>query len=133
MRLHISRTLHCHPCLLHPIFWSTLNPTSCRHLHVRGDHIFGKRSDATTSIITLYDGFFLDINNLFGEKGVNPDANVVAALSASYVTMSSLFQILLELRILVFGGDVIGLSYLIQYIHLYIMLYCTVSLITILR
>jgi hypothetical protein len=80
---------------------------------VSGDHIFGKLSDTTTGIITLSDGFFPDINNLSGEKGVNTDANVVAALSASYVIMFSLFQILLELPILVFGGDVIGLSYLI--------------------
>jgi CobQ-like glutamine amidotransferase family enzyme len=63
--------------------------------------------------------------------GDNIDANATAAIAqdAPYVTLSSLYQILLEFLVLAFGVDVIGLSCL-DMVCLSIMLVCMISLIT---
>jgi hypothetical protein len=101
---------------------------------VRGDQVFGERFSVTTGITTSTDndfpddGFFPDINDLFGNlnMGNNIDA---AAQAAPYMILSSLFQILLEFLVLAFGVDMISISCL-DTVCSSILVVCMISLIT---
>jgi hypothetical protein len=88
---------------------------------VRGNRTLGERLGATTGNTTSSDeDFFPNINNIFGNLNMadNQDAAnitvVVAAVANArrYAFMSSLFQILLEFLVLLFGVDAVGLSFL---------------------
>jgi hypothetical protein len=94
-------------------------------MYRRGNQFFGERLRVTIGNMTSSDNefpnddLFPDIDNLFGNlnMGNNQDAANIAATAAAaaanagrFTFMSSLFQILLEFLVLLFGVDAIGLS-----------------------
>jgi hypothetical protein len=108
---------------------------------VRGNPTFGNRLRMTTGYTQSSndefpnDEFFPGISNL--NMGDNSDTTVVANVNATaalnvapYVFQESMFQLLLEFLVLVFGVDAFGLSCL-DVIYSSTMLVCMISFITI--
>jgi hypothetical protein len=100
---------------------------------VRGNHIFGERLHTPAGNMTpLGDEFrnqkfFSNIGNL--NMGDNSDATAAAnANAAPYVFLSFVFQIFLELQVLVFVVDAIGL-YCLDAIYSSTLLVCMISFI----
>jgi hypothetical protein len=147
MRPPLSSTLRRRLRLPHPVVRRTPadGTAGLRNLASRGpvrvgdNHVFGKRLRATTGNTTSSDDefsndhFFPDIDNLFGNlnMGDNVDAAAAAAASAAnarpHVFFYSMFQILLEFLLLLFGVHAFGLSCL-DVVCSSILLICMISL-----
>src|SRR3989337_332245 len=116
MGLHRSRTLRRHPSLLHPSFRRApregtaglQTPASGEPVQERGDQVFWERTRVTAgSDDFANDNFFPDLGNLFiNDMADNTNAGG-SVPAAPYVTLSLLFEIILDFLFLVCALDAI--------------------------
>ena len=117
---HRSKALRRHSSLLHPSFRRApregtaglRNPASCDPVRERGDQVFGESNRSTADDDHFpNDDFFPDLGNLFLDDDMSDAVdNTAAAAAAPYVSLSHLYEILLQFICLVFAVDWICLS-----------------------